>query len=83
MERASLERLRGVQAKGMPTEAQAASATSNGTPKGGVPEVSADKTVRPSSGGAARRGRRGLVGENCHGLQLDGGLAILVDCIQK
>ncbi|ETP54062.1 hypothetical protein F442_01113 [Phytophthora nicotianae P10297] len=83
MERASLERLRGVQAKGTPTEAQAASATSNGTPKGGVPEVSADKTVRPSSGGAARRGRRGLVGENCHGLQLDGGLAILVDCIQK
>ncbi|ETM55724.1 hypothetical protein L914_01104 [Phytophthora nicotianae] len=83
MERASLERLHGVKAKGTPTEAQAASATSNRTPKGGVPEVSADKTVRPSSGGAARRGRRGLVGENCHGLQLDGGLAILVDCIQK
>ncbi|ETP28391.1 hypothetical protein F442_22315 [Phytophthora nicotianae P10297] len=68
-ERASLERLRGTLKKG--------------TPPCGLPEVIADKTVRPAVEGTTRRGRRGSVGENCHGLQLDGGLAILADCIQK
>ncbi|ETI47741.1 hypothetical protein F443_08101 [Phytophthora nicotianae P1569] len=82
-ERASLKRLRGVQRKGTPTETPAASVKSDGTPTGGVPEVAADRTVRPASDGSARRGRRESVGENCHGLQLDGGLAILADCIQK
>ncbi|ETO75171.1 hypothetical protein F444_09198 [Phytophthora nicotianae P1976] len=79
--RASLARLRGVQVKGTPTVTQAATVKSDGTPTGGVPDVAVDKTVRPSSGGAARRGRRGSVGENCHGQQLDGGLAILAGCI--
>ncbi|ETO58381.1 hypothetical protein F444_23243 [Phytophthora nicotianae P1976] len=82
-EHASLKRLRGVQRKGTPTETPAASVKSDGTPTGGVPEVAADRTVRPASDGSARRGRRESVGENCHGLQLDGGLAILADCIQK
>ncbi|ETI33068.1 hypothetical protein F443_20219 [Phytophthora nicotianae P1569] len=68
---------------GTPTETRAAGVTPDGTPTDGVPDVAADKTVRSSLGGAARRGRRGSVGENCHGLQLAGGLAILADCIQK
>ncbi|ETK73398.1 hypothetical protein L915_19667 [Phytophthora nicotianae] len=96
-ERANLARLRGVQIEGTPTrtrvasaisagtptETRAAGVTPDGTPTDGVPDVAADKTVRPSLGGAARRGRRGSVGENCHGLQLARGLAILADCIQK
>ncbi|ETL24772.1 hypothetical protein L916_21283, partial [Phytophthora nicotianae] len=53
-ERASLERLRGVQRKRTPTETQAASVTSDETPTGGVPEVVADRTVRPASDGTAR-----------------------------
>ncbi|ETP46588.1 hypothetical protein F442_07186 [Phytophthora nicotianae P10297] len=82
-ERASLERLRGTQQKGTPTETQAEGAKPDGTPKCGVPEVITDKTVRPAVEGTTRRGRRGSVGENCHGLQLDGGRAILADCIQN
>ncbi|ETO59658.1 hypothetical protein F444_22030 [Phytophthora nicotianae P1976] len=82
-EHASLERLRGAQRKGTPTETQAASVKSDRAPTSGVPEVAADRTVRPASGRTARRGHRGSVGENYHGLQLDGGLAILADCIHK
>ncbi|ETO73784.1 hypothetical protein F444_10323 [Phytophthora nicotianae P1976] len=82
-ERASLERLRGTQKKGTPTETQADDAKPNGAPTSGVPEVITDKTVRPALERTTRRGRRGSGGENCHGLQLDGGLAILADCIQK
>ncbi|ETK70743.1 hypothetical protein L915_21933 [Phytophthora nicotianae] len=61
-ERASLERLRGVQVKGTPTEAQAASVTSDGTPTGGILEVAADKTVRPSSGEGLGEGAEGRSG---------------------
>ncbi|ETI30448.1 hypothetical protein F443_22430 [Phytophthora nicotianae P1569] len=68
---------------GTPTKTRAASVTSDGTSTYGVPEADVGKTARPSPDGAARWGRRGSVGENCHGLQLDGGLAILADCIQK
>ncbi|ETO75163.1 hypothetical protein F444_09216 [Phytophthora nicotianae P1976] len=82
-ERASLERLRGTQKKGTPTETQAEGAKPDGTPKCGVPEVITDKTVRSAVEGTTRRGRRGSVGENCPGVQLDGGRAILADCIQK
>ncbi|ETP28162.1 hypothetical protein F442_22551 [Phytophthora nicotianae P10297] len=47
-ERASLERLRGTQKKGTPTETQADDAKPNGAPTSGVPEVITDKTVRPA-----------------------------------
>ncbi|ETO82748.1 hypothetical protein F444_03150 [Phytophthora nicotianae P1976] len=82
-ERASLERLRGTHKKGTSTETQDGGTTPEGTPTGGVPEVVAGGTVRQAVEGTTRRGRRGSVGENCHGLQLEGGLAILADCIQK
>ncbi|ETM39655.1 hypothetical protein L914_14201 [Phytophthora nicotianae] len=82
-ERASLERLRGTPKKGTPKEVQDGEAKPYGTPTGGVPEVVAGETVRPAVEGTTRRGRRGSVGEDCHGLQLEGGLAILADCIQK
>ncbi|ETN10599.1 hypothetical protein PPTG_10707 [Phytophthora nicotianae INRA-310] len=58
----TLERLRGVQVKGTPTEAQAASVTSDGTPTGGILEVAADKTVRPSSGEGLGEGAEGRSG---------------------
>ncbi|ETO58394.1 hypothetical protein F444_23228 [Phytophthora nicotianae P1976] len=82
-ERASLERLRGTPKKGTPTKIQDGGAKPDGTPTCGVPEVIAGETVQPAVEGTTRRGRRGSVGENCHGLQLEGGLAILADCIQK
>ncbi|ETL86493.1 hypothetical protein L917_14074, partial [Phytophthora nicotianae] len=82
-ERASLERLRGTLKKETPRETRDEGAKPDGTPTGGVPEVITDNTVRPAVEGTTRRGRRGSVGENCHGLQLEGGLAILADYIQK
>ncbi|KAG3126682.1 hypothetical protein PI126_g22218 [Phytophthora idaei] len=47
------------------------------------PQVSAGDPVRSASDGEARRGRRASVGGNFHGTQLDGGLAILAECIQE
>ncbi|ETO59071.1 hypothetical protein F444_22551 [Phytophthora nicotianae P1976] len=68
---------------GTPSEVKVVHQTSSGTPAGSVPATSTDSTVRPALGRAARRGRRASVGEDCHGLQLDGGFTFLVDCIQK
>ncbi|KAG2961690.1 hypothetical protein PC119_g26037 [Phytophthora cactorum] len=63
--------------------AKIASPASVGTHPERVPAATAEGTVRPAADDAARRGRRASVRENCHGPQLDGGLAILADCIQK
>ncbi|RAW20510.1 hypothetical protein PC110_g23048, partial [Phytophthora cactorum] len=71
-ERASVERLRGTREDGTSAGAKIASPASVGTHPEHV----------PAADDAARRGRRASVGENYHGPQLDGGLAILADCIQ-
>ncbi|ETP15557.1 hypothetical protein F441_09714 [Phytophthora nicotianae CJ01A1] len=68
---------------GTPSEVKVVHQTSSGTPAGSVPATSTGSTVRAAFGRAARRGRRASVGEDCHGLQLDGGFTFLVDCIQK
>ncbi|KAG2893324.1 hypothetical protein PC117_g23813 [Phytophthora cactorum] len=60
-----------------------ASPTSVGTHQERVPAATPKGTVRPAADDAARRGRRASVEENCHGPQLDDGLAILADCIKK
>ncbi|KAG2790220.1 hypothetical protein PC129_g11581 [Phytophthora cactorum] len=82
-ERASVDRLRGMREDGTSAEAKIASPASVGMHQDRVPAATAEGTVRPAADDAARRGRRASVGENCHGPQLDGGLEILADCIQK
>ncbi|KAG3241341.1 hypothetical protein PI124_g13780 [Phytophthora idaei] len=82
-ERASVERLRGTREDGTSAGEKIASPASVGTHPERVPAATAEGTVRPAADDATRRGRRASVGENCHGPQLDGGLAILADCIQK
>ncbi|KAG1691725.1 hypothetical protein DVH05_026735 [Phytophthora capsici] len=56
------------------------------TTLGGIPSTplpEGDSVVRPTPKENARRGRRATVGENCHGPQLDDGLALMVECIHK
>ncbi|KAG3004027.1 hypothetical protein PC120_g18832 [Phytophthora cactorum] len=75
--------MHGTREDGTSAGAKIASPASVGTHAERVPAAAAEGTVRPAADDAARRGRRASVGENWHGPQLDGGLAILADCIQK
>lgn len=82
-ERVSVARLRGIKGQGTPSPVENASPEHTGTPQGGAPTEVADVTVEPVSGKEARRGHGVVVGENCHGTQLEGGLAILSDCVGR
>ncbi|KAG3030977.1 hypothetical protein PC121_g6041 [Phytophthora cactorum] len=81
-----MERLSGELRTSVSSAEKIASHGSGGTPLAGVPtdpQVSAAGPVRSASDGEARRGRRASIGENFHGPQLDGGLAILAEGIQN
>ncbi|KAI9998293.1 hypothetical protein PInf_002682 [Phytophthora infestans] len=82
-DRASVERLRCTQAEETSSGVRNEKSNASGTSRGSVPDQTVEDTVRQAPGGVAPRGHRALVGENCHGVQLDGGLTMLADYLQK